>query len=167
MSEKTTKTKVSRSKSVVAVAAVPAASLTDVVAKPKKASKKAKMTLNDLSELSTIGMTEMEALNEASGAALPVEDLQAILQTPVPPVPVSKEDEDFMYVTSLNLRRSKLKGRLKHVKCVFQEDIFRKLVAAGIQNGVTWDEVVRAIVDRELSGLAPFAGIENYMKQPA
>lgn len=156
MSKNETKTKVSRSK------ATTAALLTDTAAKPKKAVKKAKTTLNDLSDLASI-----EALNDASGADLPTEDLQAILNTPVLPVPVAKEDDDFMYVTSLNLRRSKLKGRLKHVKCVFQEDIFRKLVAAGIQNGVTWDEVVRSLVDRELSGLSPFAGIENYMKQPA
>ena len=73
------------------------------------------------------------------------------------------EEKTFTYRSSLNLKRSFLNGDIKHCKFICKEDAFRSLIIVGIKNGVTWDEVLRALIDRELVSNEPFSGIENYL----
>lgn len=76
-------------------------------------------------------------------------------------------NEQFMYVTSHNLRRSVIKGDLKHAKLLLPMDTFRKLTAIGMANGVTWDEVLRAAIDREFTSIDPFKGALEFLPAPA
>ena len=72
------------------------------------------------------------------------------------------DDKKYTSVTSLNLKRSFIKDP-KHCKMLMSEDSFRSLIIAGVKNGVTWDEVLRALIDRENVSNEPFAGLENYL----
>lgn len=79
--------------------------------------------------------------------------------------PIKYQDR-FMYVTSLNLRRSILNGDVKHCKLVVSRKDFRALTAAGLNSDVTWDEVIRAMITEQLHNPKPFASCLKYLPEP-
>lgn len=72
---------------------------------------------------------------------------------------------DIRMVTSLNLLRTHVTGSVKHAKIIFSDSAYREVVIAGLRNGVVWDEIIRALVDRELSSIEPFAGLKNFLPE--
>ena len=72
---------------------------------------------------------------------------------------------DIRMVTSLNLLRTHVTGSVKHAKIIFADSAYREVVIAGLRNGVVWDEIIRALVDRELSSIEPFAGLKNFLPE--
>lgn len=70
---------------------------------------------------------------------------------------------DVRLVTSLNLKRTFVTGTVKHAKIIFSDNSYREVVVAGLRQGVVWDEIIRALVDRELSSIEPFAGLGPFL----
>jgi hypothetical protein len=103
-----------------------------------------------------------DVLTPAS-ALLSDENKTASLESVCAPV---KYQERFMYVTSLNLRRSILKGDVKHCKLVVSRKDFRALTAAGLNSDVTWDEIVRAMIAEQLHQPNPFASCLRFLPEP-
>lgn len=99
---------------------------------------------------------------------IPVEvDSFKIDTTVLKPVSGSLSLPDIRAVTSLNLLRTHLHGAVKHAKIIFDDNSYREVVIAGLRNGVVWDEIIRALVDRELASIDPFAGLKNFLPERA
>ncbi|GAA4914381.1 hypothetical protein [Mucilaginibacter defluvii] len=118
-----------------------------------KKNRQQSQTLNDLSQLADL--PAVAVTSNANDAVILPKDAHF------------SPDEQFMYVTSHKLRRSVIKGNFKHAKLLLPMDVFRRLTAIGMANGVTWDEVLRAAIDREFTSIEPFKGALEFLPVPA
>lgn len=66
-------------------------------------------------------------------------------------------------VSHLGLLRRVLPPESAHRIVIFlDEQDFRDVSHYGIKLGVTWDELIRCLIDRELTSNEPFAGLADY-----
>ncbi len=82
------------------------------------------------------------------------------------PKEATGDNGKFMYVTSHALRRSVLTGAVKHCKIVLPSDLFRALSVTGLANGVTWDEMLRAVILEHSTTIKPFGSSVKWLPQP-
>lgn len=132
---------------------------------PKTASKRTPKTktLNDLSQLGGIVNSQIEPETPAPAPGLVDREVKTGGLAPANQ-PRFSHTGKFMLVTSMDLRRSVLTGDgVKHCKIVLPADDFRKLTAEGLKHGVTWDEMVRAVITEHCHNGSPFASAVKFL----
>lgn len=93
----------------------------------------------------------------------------AVVKTLVPAgqlhsVETKSTDAPYDLITALNLKRSKLTPALSHkVNFYMTEDQFRGISMIGIKHGVSFDEALKGLIERELAGNAPGAGLDTFI----
>ncbi len=155
--------------------------------KVKTASKSRKVqTINSLADLAAVSDLHIEVVQDVVNAAQDFVNA-GIPFVPVPAAPIVNlphkvafpvkvpnkaitatlpRDGKFMYVTSNNLRRTILEGDVKHCKLVLTSDQFRSLTAAGLKQGITWDEMLRAVLAEQSFNYDPYGSAVKFIPQP-